>query len=572
MTRLVLCIGITQVLLAAALGCSRAPATRPSVLVIAVDRLGYGMVSCREEARATDSERQSGFVDICRESVRFTHAYSTSTLTVPALASVLTGLFPFESGVRSNGRDSLSFAQKTVAEQAQDQGFSTMMVSGGPPVLRKSGLHQGFDEFRDHFPVSGRFPLRPARDVFDDIAVWLSERDRSKPVFAVAYLSDLLFPKRPTKDELGVLREASLEGQIEEIDHQLGRFLKRLKEMGRFEPSHIVLVGLTGGLSPSRPGELPPLNLFSEGTHVTLMLKPARKPRDAALSWQIDSNVSLADLGPTLQELLGVSVSPPSLPFPNTSLAGLFQHPTPKWSEDRAILTESAWADWYKVGGVRAAIRFGVNFFIHDERPLLFNTLTDNLEVAPLDTKIERHRFLVGRAQSQLEVIGIKPFRWYESSAGVDLQAALARTDLSAAEVGLFLEQRWFDAGFAASIRRSEGVLDSGRADLGPCGSLETLGTAARPTLERTAVKSECWSEATQALFEALGLVNSADATWASQRWESERLAQAWLELNAQQFWIWSMRSGPGRGRDPVFFWTQLPWVRRQARGMGLSL
>ena len=67
------------------------------MLVIAVDELTATDVICSQD----DSPR-SGFQLLCNESVRFTHAFTPSTLTVPALASLLTGHYPIQHRVRHN--------------------------------------------------------------------------------------------------------------------------------------------------------------------------------------------------------------------------------------------------------------------------------------------------------------------------------------------------------------------------------------------------------------------------------------------------------------------------------------
>src|ERR1700744_4519468 len=74
--------------------------SKPSILVIAVDDLTVTDILCNEE---TAKSYRSGFEILCQESVRFTHAFTPSTLSVPALASMLTGLYPYQNKVRNNG-------------------------------------------------------------------------------------------------------------------------------------------------------------------------------------------------------------------------------------------------------------------------------------------------------------------------------------------------------------------------------------------------------------------------------------------------------------------------------------
>jgi len=81
-------------------GCTSKSPTRPSYLIVAVDRLGVGFNVCPSES---DDATGSGFGEICREGVRFTHAFTTSTLSAPAMGSILTGHYPYRNGLRHNG-------------------------------------------------------------------------------------------------------------------------------------------------------------------------------------------------------------------------------------------------------------------------------------------------------------------------------------------------------------------------------------------------------------------------------------------------------------------------------------
>ena len=52
------------------------------------------------------------------------------------------------------------------------------------------------------------------------------------------------------------------------------------------------------------------LNLHSENTQISLLIKPAGEPRDEGLSWSYDEPVTLPDIGRTLFDLLE---APPSV-------------------------------------------------------------------------------------------------------------------------------------------------------------------------------------------------------------------------------------------------------------------
>lgn len=357
---------------------------RPSVLVVAVEGLGFDKLSCDTDESAAEGPEASAFEILCQESVRFSHAYSPSTMSQATLASVLTGLYPFDHGVRHNGADFLSARARTVAEGALNKGYRTLFVSGGAPIWRKSGLAQGFEIFEDNVDIAPGIYYRPANDVFRIASQWLETEVGGKPFVAVLYVADLQFPQVATRSKDGEWREKSTLGQLEEIDESLSDLFHWLRRRRRWHSTHIVLLGLNS-IERHESDDIPSLSLKSASVQVALMIKPARRERDNIIQWGVDRNVSLVDVGYTLFELIGLEAPTTSLDQAKPeSLAGALNQPEPNWTEDRLVLTETAWPDWIEGAGVRWAVRQNQFLYIHDKKPLIFNTLTDRLENYPL--------------------------------------------------------------------------------------------------------------------------------------------------------------------------------------------
>lgn len=361
--------------------CSWTSGSDPSVLVIAVENLAFERLSC-ESGDLAGREFES-FRIFCEEGVRFTHAFTTSTLSQPGMASILTGLYPLEHGVRANGRDALSSRILTVPEVAAQSGYRTWLISGGAPILRKSGLGQGFEVFDDVLPFSEQNWYRPAQDVVKNFISRLDKESGRKRFFSVLYLSDLQFPEVETRSDLGEIRDRSFDSQVKEVAESLTQLIAQLKARRIWHRTHVFLVGLNG--SSGRTDEWPPLNLYSENTRVALFLKPARPNFDQGPQWTVDKNVSLSDLGHSLFEFVGGHApEPPLSQLPRISLYGLVNQPSSDWSDDRLILTESGWGSWRALSGVRYAARRRQYFYIHDASPKIYNTLLDRLENNPL--------------------------------------------------------------------------------------------------------------------------------------------------------------------------------------------
>lgn len=363
-------------------GCSWQNRTGPNTLVIAVENLAFERVSC--ESDDLSGREYESFRIFCEDGVRFTHAYTTSTLSQAALASVLTGFYPLEHGVRNNGRDFLSARIETVPEVAVARGLHTALFSGGPPILRKSGLSQGFEVFDDHFPVQALSFYRPAQEVNRVFLNWLDRSINRENFFAVLYLADLQFPDAPTVSDLGEVRERSQESQVREVAESLTSLIKSMRNRGLWHRTHVILVGLNGA-STGRPSEISPMNLYGENTQVALYLKPARGTIDQGPQWTIDKNISLADVGKSLFEFVGGRAPvAPIKQLPRISLYPLVNQPRADWNDDRMILVESSWGNWRWLSPIRYAARRRQYLYIHDTRPKIYNTLLDRFETNPL--------------------------------------------------------------------------------------------------------------------------------------------------------------------------------------------
>lgn len=384
---------------------------KKSVLVIAVDELTTSDVSCSQE----DSNARSGFQLLCNESIRFTHAFTTSTLSVPAMTSLMTGLYPYQHKIHHNGGPGLAAEVETSSELAIKQGYRTSFFSGGAPVFRRSGLNQGFELFDDNIIPSFAGLYRPLRKNAGSFTQWLDQEVNGDPFFSVLYIPDLLFVTTETNTDLGETRNLSVESQLDELDESLYELFKNLKKAGRWDTTTIILIGLSGHMTSERPNEPTPLNLHGENTQVALLVKPAQnKKRDEALYWKIDQNISLVDIGKTLFELLGQSnidnTSSTQATFPVHLLQDIFKNPNAPWDEERPLLIESGWALWRRAGPIKTAGISGHVLYINDQKPLLYNTLVDRFEVNPLPLLQESILPITTKLQNLLQKNQLPPF------------------------------------------------------------------------------------------------------------------------------------------------------------------
>ncbi len=349
-----------------------------SLVVIAVENLPFGVLRCVDG----DISNVDGFRKICSEFVRFTHAYTTSSMSQAALGSVLTGLYPYESGLRHNGKDHLPPRFETLAEKLfKRQSHRTALFSGGAAIWRRSGLGQGFEVFDDNINISLSQLYRTSQTNINRFLNWQKVYVKEDLFFAVLYLPDTLFANVPTLTETGLQREASYESQLEELNDSLNFFVEEMKNRKLWDSTHIVLLGLNGRHGYPERNELVGTNLHSEITRVSLFIKPARPPRDLGLHWKVDFNVNLIDVSRTLFDFLNLEWKESKERLsPSISLLPSISEPGAQTDNERFFILESAWPSWKHLGGTRYAVIYQNYLFFYDKSPKIFNTLTDQLE------------------------------------------------------------------------------------------------------------------------------------------------------------------------------------------------
>ena len=158
-------------------------AKRPDVILVTLDttradRLGaYGYADARTDT--IDGLAASG--------LRFDQAISPMPLTIPAHATMFTGLLPYHHNIRSNGDNVLGPDFTTLAERLQGAGFQTGASVAAFVTSREWGFSQGFDAYFDSLPEDDERNFwhveRTGDQVVDDAIKLIGTRDPSRPMF-----------------------------------------------------------------------------------------------------------------------------------------------------------------------------------------------------------------------------------------------------------------------------------------------------------------------------------------------------------------------------------------------------
>ncbi|MEX2271136.1 MAG: sulfatase-like hydrolase/transferase [Vicinamibacterales bacterium] len=80
---------------------------------------------------------------------RFDFAHAHAVVTLPSHASILSGRYPYEHGIRDNTGYRFDPAMPTIASLLKAQGFATGAFIGGFPLDRRFGVGAGFDHYDD---------------------------------------------------------------------------------------------------------------------------------------------------------------------------------------------------------------------------------------------------------------------------------------------------------------------------------------------------------------------------------------------------------------------------------------
>lgn len=199
--------------------CSRESGGR-SIVFITIDTLRGDRLGCTGHAAALTPVLDR----LAREGVLFDNCIVTAPITLPSHASMMTGLYPFEMGIRDNRPDTLAKEADTLAEALKGKGFATVAVISGEPLAPGCGLEQGFDRylFRPEKRSASAMLLESPADATTALALAATE-SMEEPFFLWVHYFDPHHPYEPpgTHDD-------PYDGEVAFVDRQIGRLLDRL--------------------------------------------------------------------------------------------------------------------------------------------------------------------------------------------------------------------------------------------------------------------------------------------------------------------------------------------------------
>lgn len=354
----------TALSLALFAGCSGS-ADAKGVVLVTLDTTRADALSCYGVNAGTTPHLDQ----LALEGILFERAYTVVPVTLPAHASMLSGLYPPRHGVRDNGYAPLPESAFTSAEAARQAGFRTAAFLAAVVLDEGFGLDQGFEVYdlpeRPADWQANHPPERAAEEVVDAALAWLEALDADEPFFVWVHLYDPHGPyEPPAAFRRGPWGDDPYLGEVAAMDAELGRLLDALREQGRYDNTTFVVVG-DHGEAFGEHGEV------AHGAHCyqsTLSVPLLLREREGARAGERENGIaSVVDIHPTLLEALDLKVP--------AGLDGrsLFEPPEP----GRGVYFESYYGylsyGWSPlVGWVDAYGKY-----LHSSEPLFFDISAD---------------------------------------------------------------------------------------------------------------------------------------------------------------------------------------------------
>ena len=336
----------------------------PNIVMIVMDTARQDRLSCYGYARETSPRLR----ELAEESTVFDRAYSTSSWTNPAHASLFTGLYPAAHGVTQE-HWKMSQDLVTLAEVLSEHGYETTGIIENSMLSSEYGFQQGFSAYHltsriqkmlDRAEFNGRSEtgnhatdlflkslrgMAPGRPFFifvnliaphqpyDSSKQFMHEfvTNRDMSLVSNMWPEYYLGQRKFTPAELRHLNEL-YDAELLFTDHLVGKMMDGLRSQGHWDNT-VFIVTSDHGENIGDHGHMDHVfSLYETTVKIPLIIHNPPRFRQGVLD---HSPVTLADLFPTVLDAAGVESSG----YPCQGLSLLSERPP----EDRAIISEYYW-------------------------------------------------------------------------------------------------------------------------------------------------------------------------------------------------------------------------------------
>ncbi|MBL8840330.1 MAG: sulfatase-like hydrolase/transferase [Planctomycetes bacterium] len=368
-----------------------AAAPRPDVLLITLDTTRRDFLGCYGRTPSPTPTLDA----LARDAVVFEDALTPVPLTLPAHATLFTGLQPYSHGIHDNSLYRLPDGARTLAESLREAGYATGAAVASFVLDPVFGLAQGFDRY--HSPPRGvssnrsmHFTELPATTQVERALGDLAELARAgerPPFFYWLHLFDVhapYAPKTPPQfgagaglDRNGVIR-VLYEAELAEMDRELARLFAAWKRGGLDERSIVIVCADHGESLGDGPEETHGHFVHDSTLRIPLIWRERGLP-----AGRVAAPVTLADVAPTLLARCGVDAR-------GESHDGIDLSPwlvDPSLSAPDRVLPFESWYVWLNYGFAPfEGATNGTFKYVRSAREALHDRVADPLERTNLFT------------------------------------------------------------------------------------------------------------------------------------------------------------------------------------------
>ncbi len=372
----------------------------PNVLLVTLDTTRADHLGCYGASGALTPALDG----LAARGTLFEQAYTPSPMTLPAHATIMTGLEPPEHGLRVNGRSVLAPGIPTLAEILAARGYRTGAFVAAFVLNRRFGLDRGFATYDDDLTGARKQTVdeqlsvyRPGDRVVDAALGWLDHAaDPGAPFFAWVHLYDPHYPNY-SNDDLDGTRfagVASYDAEVAFMDRQVGRLLDFLDRRGLRDDTLVIAIADHGeGLGNHGEQEHGYL-LNEEVLRVPFIVS---LPKIVRAGHRVGAVVSSVDVLPTTLDLLGIAhASDGRGRSLRAGLAGEAIPSIPSYAETDLPFTVFGWSPLRSLTTERWK-------FVRTSRPELYDRLADRAERTNLEPDQPRTAEALAQELTSLE-------------------------------------------------------------------------------------------------------------------------------------------------------------------------
>jgi len=199
------------------------------VVLVTIDTLRADAVGFGGNARGTTPNLDR----FAAEGRVFPFAHAHNVLTLPSHTNILTGLYPYQHGVRDNSGFRLDKRFDTAATRLSTRGFAAAAFVAAFPLDGRYGLTRGFDPYDELYrhvdePREFEIPQSRADEVVRSALAWYRSKEGT-PRFLWVHLYDPHAPYDPPDDFRKRFPDDPYLGEVAYTDSALAPLLEALR-------------------------------------------------------------------------------------------------------------------------------------------------------------------------------------------------------------------------------------------------------------------------------------------------------------------------------------------------------